>query len=141
MADETRTVGIVVLAIVTAIRGVLGFVGAAALLAVGGAAGGSAGGVVFVFGLITAVLSFLLLFVAAGLWTGSWAGWVLGVVVFGLNALLGVHQFLTATAITGGDIVILAIDVVGLLYLVAVRNRFGSSGASDRSVPDPPHRR
>ncbi len=140
MAHRDRTAGVVVLAIVTVARGLLGLFGAGALLALGSAAGGSAGGLAAVVGLITGALSFLLLFVAAALWVGRWIGWVLGTVVFGLNTLLGVHQHLTAS-VGGLETVVLAIDAVSLLYLLAIRNRFGSGGDDGRSVPEAPHHR
>lgn len=140
MASGTRTAGITALSIVTAIRGCLGVLGAGALLILGGAAGGGVGGAVAIVGLITGVLSFLLLFVAVGLWTGRWLGWVLGIVVFGLNSLLGLYQ-LQGVGLTTMDTVILGVDIVGLVYLVAVRNRFGSGSTDERSVPEAPHRR
>jgi len=140
MANRTRTAGMVALVIVTAIRGLLGFALGGLLLVFGSAAGGSLGGAVAIVGLIAAALSFLLLFVAAGLWMGRWFGWVLGVVVFGLNSLLGLYQF-QATGLSGIETIVLVIDVVGLAYLVVIRDRFGSGGGNDRSVPETPHRR
>lgn len=140
MATRTRTAGIVALTVVTAIRGLLGFLAAGVFLVFGSAAGGSTGGALAIVGLIAGVLSFLLVFVAVGLWTGRWYGWALGIFVFGLNALLGVYQF-QATGLSSLQTVILAIDVVGVVYLIAVRNRFGSGGGSDRSVPTSSHRR
>jgi hypothetical protein len=85
------------------------------------------------------LLSFLLLFVAATLWTGRWIGWALGTAVFGLNTVLGVVQHLML-ATAAADTVTLAVDVVGFVYLLAIRDRFGTSD-DDRSVPETPHRR
>ena len=102
MTVNTRPTGITVLAVLSAIGGVLGILagfgalaGGAIIGASGAATGvGALGGVVAMLGLLLLVLSVIQLILAYGFWTIKPWAWRLGVALAGINIGLAVVQFL-----------------------------------------------
>jgi len=114
-----RPTGITVMAVLSAIGGVLGLLASVALLGLGAAvtATSGLGGLAFVAGIIVLAYSVLSLILAYGFWTLKPWGWPLGIGVQVLGIIQAVLQFLDNSTNVVGLVISLAIAGVILWYL------------------------
>ena len=114
-----RPTGITIIAVLSAIGGVLGLLAGIALLTVGAATGVTAGlgGFVAIGGLVVIAYSVLSLILAYGFWTLlSWA-WPLGVGVEVLGVVQAILQFMNDSRQVVSLVISVAIAAVILWYL------------------------
>ncbi len=111
---RSRPLGISIIAVITAIQGILGIIASIILLTGGG------GARVIEIGVFTLILSFLYLFLAWGLWTlQTWAFW--SAVVIEVIALInGIMGFVGNRPAVG--VLSIVLPVILLIYLFADRN-------------------
>lgn len=130
---QQRPTGVTILAVLAAIGGVFGLIGALGLLAGGGlvAASGVAeasgvGGLFTIFGLISLVLSVLSLVLAYGFWMLKPWAWSLAIIVYGIDVVFTIISALQGGGL-GGAILPLAIRGIILYYLFTpdVKKAFG----------------
>lgn len=128
-----RPTGITILAVLSAIGGVLSILGGIALLGLSGVAGASTGsaalfGMGAIFGIILLASGIASLAFAYGAWTLQPWAWTLGVALQGLSLVLAV-----LTIISGGDIagqiIGIAIAAIILYYLMqpGIKAAFGKA--------------
>ena len=135
----TRPTGITILAVLSAIGGVLGLLGGVALLGLGGIAAGATGNAAFFglgafAGIVTVAISIAQLAFAYGAWTLQPWAWSLGVVLSLVNIVWSVVGALGSGDIVSGLVgqsISIAISAVILYYLntPAVKAAFGKTAA------------
>lgn len=124
-----RPMGVTIIAVLSAIGGVLGVLASLVLLGLGAAVGAATGlgGLAFIAGLLVLLYSALSLVLAYGFWTLKPWAWPLGVGVQILGVVQAVLQFMNDTSNIVGLVISLAIAAVILWYLFQphVRGAFG----------------
>ncbi|MGH2358862.1 MAG: hypothetical protein ACRDGJ_12795 [Candidatus Limnocylindria bacterium] len=124
-----RPMGVTIIAVLSAIGGVLGVLASLVLLGLGAAVGAATGlgGLAFIAGLLVLLYSVLSLVLAYGFWTLKPWAWPLGVGVQILGVVQAVLQFMNDTSNIVGLVISLAIAAVILWYLFQphVRGAFG----------------
>ena len=135
----TRPTGITILAVLSAIGGVLGLLAGVALLGIGGLAAGATGNAAFFglgafAGIVTVAISIAQLAFAYGAWTLQPWAWSLGVVLSLVNIVWSVVGALGSGDIVSGLVgqsISIAISAVILYYLntPAVKAAFGKTAA------------
>lgn len=128
-----RPTGITILAVLSAIGGVLGILGGVVLLGLGGVGAATTGeaalfGLGAIFGLIALATGIASLAFAYGAWTLQPWAWTLGVAIQALNIILAVVFVIGGSSI-GSQIIGVAIAGIILYYLMqpSIKAAFGKA--------------
>ena len=128
-----RPTGITILAILSAIGGVLAILGGIALIGLGGIGAASTGEAAFfglgvVFGILSLALGIASLAFAFGAWTLQPWAWSLGIIIQGANIIFAVVAVIGGSSIAN-QIIGIAIAAIILYYLMQpnIKAAFGKA--------------